>query len=88
VWRLLRQIEGLILREVSQPLACCGGYCGESLLHPQHAQTLAEHQLKSLPPAATVIVTSPDCWHIVATYSTLTLLYPIQLFTQAQFIKL
>lgn len=88
VWRLLRQIEGLTLREVSQPLACCGGYCGESLLHSQHAQTLAEHQLKSLPPTATVIVTSPDCWHIVATSSTLTLLYPIQLFTQAHFIKI
>jgi glycolate oxidase iron-sulfur subunit len=88
VHAFLNQIEGITLREVSQPFACCGGYCGESILHPHHAQTLADHQLKCLPPTATVIVTSPDCWHTFATYSTQTLLYPIQLFIKAKLVQL
>ena len=89
VWRLLRGIEGLKFRYVSHPLACCGGYCGETLLHPERARTLASQKLTALPEGAVVLVTSPDCWGLFNTHQlqlNLNLLYPIQLMAQAKII--
>ena len=86
IWRLLHQMEGLIVRDILNPIACCGGYCGETLLHPQHAQELAKQKIADLPVGATLIVTSPDCWGLFNTYQgnkRLTLLYPIQLLANA-----
>jgi glycolate oxidase iron-sulfur subunit len=82
IWRLLHQMEGLIVRDVPNPMACCGGYCGEILLHPQHAQILSENKIAALPEGSTIIVASPDCWGLFKRYQgnkNLTILYPIQL---------
>lgn len=92
VWRLLNQIEGLRVRPVPYPKACCGGYCGETLLHPQQAEVMAAQKLEALPPGSTLIVTSPDCWGLFHHYRSsagegLTILYPIQLFAQAEIIS-
>ncbi len=87
IWRLLRGIEGLKFRYVSHPQACCGGYCGETFLHPERVQTLASQKLSDLPRGATVLVTSPDCWGLFNTHQlqlNLNLLYPIQLLAQAE----
>jgi Fe-S oxidoreductase len=59
---LLRNIEGLTVREFSFPKSCCGGYCGESLLHPVESRQLAQAKIGELPPGSTVIVSGPDCW--------------------------
>jgi Fe-S oxidoreductase len=86
IGRLLKQVEGLIVHEVPYPLACCGGYGGEVLLHPQQAQELAWNKMASLPHHATLIVTSPDCWGLFKRYQAnrdLTILYPIQLLARA-----
>ena len=84
VWRLLKNIKGLRVRTISNPQVCCGGYCGETLLHPQHAEAMAAQKKDALPPGATLIVTSPDCWGIFHAKEGLTLLYPIQVIAQAQ----
>ncbi len=84
--RLLRSIKGLTVREIPYPKTCCGGYCGETLLHPDHSQSLARQKISELPSWATLIVTSPDCWLLFKRYSTmqnLTIYYPIQLLDQA-----
>lgn len=87
IWRVLQCIEGLTLRYLAHPNSCCGGYCGEVVLHPEHAQALVRQKLSHLPLGATVIVTSPDCWSVFKKYlepeQALTLLYPIQLLAQA-----
>lgn len=86
VWRLLNQITGLQVRLISHPQACCGGYCGETLLHPARAEEMAAQKMEELPPGATLVVTSPDCWGLFKRYASegLNILYPIQLFAQAQ----
>jgi glycolate oxidase iron-sulfur subunit len=86
IWRLLQQIEGLIVREVMTPQACCGGYCGETLLHEQHAQALASQKMAHLPDQATLIVTSSDCWSLFKKQDkrkNLKVIYPVQLLMQA-----
>lgn len=86
VFRLLHRIQGLTVREISNPHTCCGGFCGESLLHPQHAQTLANQKISNLPDDAILVVTSPDCWKLFQSQSnshSFTICYPIQLLTQA-----
>ncbi len=89
IWRLLQRIEGLIVRPISQPHACCGGYGGEVLLHPEHALALSRHKISNLPKQATLIVASPDCWslfHQDTAHLQLKISYPIQLLAQALFI--
>lgn len=84
--QLLRQIEGLTVRDVPYSLACCGGYCGETLLHPQQAQEWARQKVEALPQRATLIVTSPDCWGLFKRFQAdkeFTILYPIQLLASA-----
>lgn len=86
IGRLLKRVEGLIVHETPNPLACCGGYGGEALLHPQQAQELAWNKIAFLPHRATLIITSPDCWGLFKRYQAskdLTLLYPIQLLANA-----
>jgi len=85
VLRLLQRIEGLTLCEVSPSQVCCGGYCGETLLHPQHSMRMAQLKLSQLPNHATLIVASPDCWSLFKVCSkehSLTIYYPIQLLAQ------
>lgn len=87
IWRLLRQIEGLTVREVDHSQACCGGYCGESLLHPERAQKMALQKIRHLPVSATLVVTSPDCWGLFKSFATdqdLNVCYPIQILMEAQ----
>lgn len=82
VLRLLRRIQGLIVHEVSGFRSCCGGYCGETLLHQEHAQGIAKHKISQLPRGAIVVVTSVDCWGLFKKYSAdgeLVIYYPIQL---------
>lgn len=86
VRRLLDQIEGLKLKEVEHPSACCGGYCGEPLLHPEYSQLLAGKKIAALPDHAVLIVTSPDCRGAFGSHpdcQQMTILYPIQLLAQA-----
>jgi glycolate oxidase iron-sulfur subunit len=87
VYRLLQKIKGLKVREVVYPQACCGGYCGETILHPQNAQRMAEGKLGCLPDHATLVVTSPDCWSLFKSHSAsrhLTVCYPIELLGQTK----
>lgn len=84
--RLLQRIKGLTVFDIFYSQACCGGYCGESVLHPQEARALLEQKISQLPEGATLIVTSPDCWeafHRYAVHRHVTILYPIQLLAQA-----
>ena len=87
IWRLLRRIQGLIVHEVPYPHTCCGGYCGETILHPQHARMLADQKISHLPKHATLVVTSPDCWGLFQRFAgeQLTLCYPIQILMEASF---
>lgn len=85
IWHLFKRIEGLTVRYISQPKSCCGGYCGETLLHVEQAQAIAEQKISNVPTHATLIVTSPDCWSLFKRHAVgqeLTLLYPIQLLAQ------
>lgn len=84
--RILQAIEGLTLRDISNPHTCCGGYCGEAILHPQQSKMIAEQKVSQLPEQATLIVTSPDCWGLFNQSigdRQLSTLYPIQLLAQA-----
>lgn len=86
IWRLLQRVEGLKVRYVSNPLACCGGYCGETLLHPEEAQELARQKILNFPENSTVIITSPDCFALFKKFQAdknLTILYPIQILAKA-----
>lgn len=86
ILRVLQRIGGLKVREIFSPLACCGGYCGETLLHPIHAQALAQQKISALPQRATIVVASPDCWGLFKKHSSFlntTLCYPIQILSQA-----
>ncbi len=88
--RLLRKVKGLTIREMPHSLTCCGGYGGETLLHPQQAEELARHKLAFLPDHTTLILTSPDCWGQFKKHQglkNLTILYPIQLLIQAEIQK-
>lgn len=87
IWRLLQRIQGLIIREIEYPKACCGSFGGEVLLHPKHALALIDQKISSLPSDATLVVTSPDCWggfksHEKGQY--LTICYPIQILMEAK----
>ena len=82
ILRLLQRIQGLTVREILNPQACCGGYCGEMLLHPQSAQTCASSKIADLPDGAILVITSPDCWNLFKSNGVnrnLTICYPIQL---------
>lgn len=86
IFRLLQKIQGLTICEFFSPYTCCGGYCGETFLHPKHAQALAWKKISQLPDSATVIVTSSDCWSLFKTYASnrnLTIYHPLQLLVQA-----
>jgi glycolate oxidase iron-sulfur subunit len=86
IWRLLHRIEGLTVRAISYPWTCCGGYCGETVLHPAHAEALARKKMDSLPDQAILIVTSPDCWGLFKRNQAkkgLTVFYPMQLLADA-----
>lgn len=90
IWRLLRRIQGLMVREINYPQACCGGYCGETLLHPERAQKIAMQKIKNLPPSTTLVVTSPDCWGLFKSFGSdqnLNICYPIQILLEAQLHK-
>lgn len=85
VWRLLHRIQGLKVHEIPYPQACCGGYCGEMLLHPERAQAMAQKKISELPQNAHVVVTSPDCWGLFKSCSEnrgFTIYYPLQLLSQ------
>lgn len=84
---LLCRIGNLILRDIPYPSSCCGGYCGEFLLHPLQSEVLAKPKLSTLPEKATIIVTSPDCWGQFSLHSQerdFTMLYPIQILAEAE----
>lgn len=86
IWRLLRRIDGLTVREIAYPQACCGGYCGETLLHPERAQKMAVQKLEYLPSSATLVVTSPDCWGLFKSFAAdqnLNICYPIHILMEA-----
>lgn len=86
IWRVLQSVEGLTVKEIFNGQSCCGGFCGEFLLHPEHAKELAWQKISSLPKNATLIVTSPDCWGLFQSFSEgkhLNILYPIQLLAEA-----
>lgn len=59
---LLQRIRNLSVQEVKFPHVCCGGYCGEALLHPQSAESHVQLKAAHLPLGATLVVASPDCW--------------------------
>ena len=77
-WRLLQHIPNLTVIVLSK--TCCGGFCGNTLLHPHHAKQHASYTLAPLPPQANVMVTSPDCWGILKKYasSPINFFYPLQ----------
>lgn len=90
IWRLLKRIQGLTIREIEHPKACCGSFGGEMLIHPTHAYTLINQKISSLPLYTTLVVTSPDCWggfkyHEKSQH--LTICYPIQILTEASILK-
>jgi glycolate oxidase iron-sulfur subunit len=82
VLRLLQNIEGLTLKYVESPLACCGGYAQEAIWHPQHAQTLLE--AKGFPEGATVVVTSADCYQQLMTHKQNHVVYLLEILAKAQ----
>lgn len=86
ILRLLKKIKGLTVLEISNPLACCGGYCGEVVLHPENAQEMALTKLSNLPQEATLVVTSPDCWGLFAAHAKdqLKICYPIEVLAEAE----
>lgn len=62
ILQLLKRVEGLTVCEMPFPQACCGGYCGEVLLHQEHSSTMFEAKTKTIPAEAVIVVSSPDCW--------------------------
>jgi len=86
IWRLLHRIKGLTIREITSAQSCCGGYCGEALLHPESSQKIVKHKIYYLPQKATLIVTSPDCWGSFKNYegnNELKICYPVQILMEA-----
>lgn len=82
VWQLLAQIEGLSVQQVPFSSACCGGYGGESLIHPEHAKQLFQHKRSFLDKNSIVIMTSPDCADQFKQQG-YTVMYPIELLAQS-----
>lgn len=80
VWRLLTQIEGLTIKLTYTSQMCCGGYAGDTFLHPLQTEKMAQH-IQNLPKETTMIVNSPDCWSLYRSYFN-HVLYPIQLLSQ------
>lgn len=77
---LLKKIKNLTVHLIPFPEACCGGYCGETLLNPDNAKTWIYPKTKNLPHNATVIVTSPDCHYQFATHTQgMTIFHPVQI---------
>jgi glycolate oxidase iron-sulfur subunit len=90
IWLVLSQIKGLTLKPILDPYTCCGGYCGEYLFHPEHANKILTCKLKVIPLGATLIVTSFDCqgqFLTKASQKALQILYPIEIIAQAKFIR-
>jgi glycolate oxidase iron-sulfur subunit len=90
IWRLLKRIQGLTVREIEHPKACCGGFCGEVLLHSEHARTLINQKMSYLSMHSTLVVTSPDCWGGFKNHEQsqhVTICYPIQILMEAQILK-
>lgn len=86
IWRLLKRIQGLTVREIEFPKACCGGFGGEALLHPEDARALIDPKMFSLPSHATLVVTSPDCWSGFKNHEKsrhVTICYPAQILVEA-----
>lgn len=83
---LLKRVQGLQIIYLKSPAACCGGYCGESFLHPERATRYREYKLENVPADAIILVTSPDC-QAQLTVDSLQVLYPIQILAKAQFIN-
>jgi Fe-S oxidoreductase len=87
VRRVLSRVENLILRDIPYPSSCCGGYCGEFLLHPMQSEQIAKTKLCGLPEGATIIVTSSDCWGQFKMHSgegNYEVLHPVQILAEAQ----
>lgn len=86
IWQLFQNIEGLRVHYVFDAQSCCGGYCGEALLHPKNAENIVKKKLSAIPEDAILVVTSPDCWSLFSQQmegrKTL-ILYPIQLLARA-----
>ena len=90
VLRILQKIEGLTVHFLHTPKACCGGYCGETFLHPENALSIGESKLRHVEEGSTIIITSSDCRAQFSTFKddlNLNLLFPIQLFVSATLIK-
>lgn len=82
IWRLLHRIRGLSIREIPNSYSCCGGYCGEAFLHPEHAREIALKKISGLPPKSILVVASPDCWSLFKLASAsleLKIFYPMDL---------
>jgi len=87
IWRIMQRIQGLKVQEIAHPVACCGGYCGETFLHRENAQQMAKEKMSHLPSQAKLVLTSPDCWGLFKEFSEkgdLNLCYPIEVLMKAQ----
>ncbi|MFI0434350.1 MAG: 4Fe-4S dicluster domain-containing protein [Parachlamydiaceae bacterium] len=91
ILRLLKRIKRLTVNEMAYPLSCCGGYCGESVLHEAHAKKMAEEKLHSLPCGATLVVASPDCWSLFQSFAgskEWVVCYPSSILMEAQLLPI
>lgn len=61
VLSLLNSIEGLTVKEIENPLACCGGYCGESIWNPEASKKMFRLKTRFLNKGDIVVAESMDC---------------------------
>lgn len=89
VWQLLNEIEGLTLHYLKSPYACCGGYNGECVFHPESATQVLMNKVDDLPPGSTLVITSFDCQAQFllnrSRENPFHLVYPIQLINKSLF---
>jgi glycolate oxidase iron-sulfur subunit len=84
IWRLFTLIEGVKMHLMPACRACCGGYGGESMLHPENSKRILEHKMRDIPKEAGILVASPDCYQLFA-QDGMKVLYPIQIIAQCLF---
>lgn len=85
--KVLQTIEGLSLKTIWPANSCCGGYAGETFLNPEPASLLGQAKWAEMPPASTLIITSPDCYVQFAQRLDLKILYPVQLLDQIDWVS-
>lgn len=84
IWQLLNQIEGLTLKKVPFPTACCGGFGGESFYK---ALDCKNSKWQAVPEKALIVMTSPECRHFCLMShpdKNFDILHPIQLLCRTQ----